>query len=65
MFHIKRRMTSEHERTREDLSAYLDNQLSQADRSRVDQHLEGCSECRAELRSLQRTVALLHALPAA
>lgn len=65
MFDFKRRTTSEHEQTREDLSAYLDGQLSQAERSRVERHLHDCTDCQAELRDLKQTVALLHALPAA
>ncbi len=47
----------------EQLSAYLDEQLALAERTRVESHLQGCAVCRGELESLHRTVALLQALP--
>lgn len=45
------------------LSAYLDNQVTAAERGRVQQHLQGCSACQAELNSLRQTISMLHALP--
>lgn len=45
------------------LSAYLDHQVSPADRAYVENHLQGCAACRSELTSLRRTVLALHALP--
>ena len=60
---IKRWTSSEHERARQDLSAYIDGRLPATSRARLEKHLQGCSECRAELASLQETVDLLHALP--
>ncbi len=45
------------------LSAFLDNQVSPAERVRVESHLRTCAACRGELESLRRTAALLHALP--
>lgn len=45
------------------LSAYLDQQATPAERAYVDAHLQQCTECRAELESLRRTVLLLRALP--
>ncbi len=45
------------------LSAYLDNQVTPAQRARVEEHLGGCASCRGELESLRRTVALLQAMP--
>ena len=34
------------------LSGYLDGELTQKDRQRVDLHLEGCTRCQARLREL-------------
>ncbi len=45
------------------LSAFLDGQVSQAERGLVEAHLSGCAVCREELESLRRTVALVQALP--
>ncbi len=45
------------------LSAFLDNQVSPAERVRVESHLRTCAACRGELESLRQTAALLHALP--
>ncbi len=43
----------------EDLGAYLDGQLGEADRARLEAHIESCAACReelAELRALQRSL---------
>ena len=48
------------------LSAYLDNQLTTAERAKVQAHLATCPVCAAELGDLQATVGLLarlHAVP--
>jgi hypothetical protein len=45
------------------LSAYLDQEVSAAERAVVQAHLEGCEACRLELESLGWTVALLQRLP--
>jgi Tol biopolymer transport system component/anti-sigma factor RsiW len=45
------------------LSAYIDGDVTLAERERVESHLQGCAACRAERDSLQSTVALLAALP--
>ena len=47
-----------------ELTAYLDGELSPSERARVDTHLPGCPDCRATLALLERSVATLHALPA-
>lgn len=39
------------------LSAYLDHELSPAERGRVEAHLSGCAECRAVLADLRAIVA--------
>src|SRR5262245_9691912 len=41
-----------HERLKEDVSAFLDGQLSPHDMERVKLHLAACSECRTELEIL-------------
>jgi hypothetical protein len=45
------------------LSAYLDGELSESERSAVDEHLRGCASCAAMLRSLKTTAALVASLP--
>ncbi len=49
--------------TIEQLSAYLDGQLSSQELSTWDTHLNMCQECQQTLAELRATVALLHALP--
>ncbi|HEY3117458.1 MAG TPA: zf-HC2 domain-containing protein, partial [Chloroflexota bacterium] len=51
--------------TTEQLSASLDGQLSENERSIVEEHLASCPECLRELDELRQTVTLLRALPAA
>ncbi len=51
------------ERQREQLSAYLDGELSAPERAALERHLPACAECRAELVELRRVRALLGALP--
>jgi anti-sigma factor RsiW len=48
----------------EQLSAYIDGELTGAERDDLEQHLTGCSECSATLRALRATVADMRALPA-
>lgn len=64
MFHwVKHRTKTEHEFCQEELSAFLDGQLTRQERLRVQKHLEQCAACRKDLASLQHTVALLRATP--
>lgn len=49
-------------RTRARLSAWLEGDLGQGERTRVRAHLDGCAGCRAELEGLERTVSRLAAL---
>ncbi|MBI2849309.1 MAG: zf-HC2 domain-containing protein [Chloroflexi bacterium] len=51
------------QRTRQWLSPYIDDRLSEDERQSVDKHLKECVACRADLLSLQRTAALLRDLP--
>jgi hypothetical protein len=53
----------EHRRVHELLSAYVDDELSRRDRSRVEQHLSQCADCRADLHSLRWTKRLLGQAP--
>ncbi|MCL6431027.1 MAG: zf-HC2 domain-containing protein [Anaerolineae bacterium] len=47
----------------ENLSALLDGQLSPQEEERVRCHLAECEECQRDLRALERTIALVRALP--
>jgi hypothetical protein len=44
-------------------SAHLDDQVTAAERARLDAHLRGCAACQAELDGLRQTVTLLRAMP--
>jgi negative regulator of sigma E activity len=54
-------VTSEH--VTELLSAYIDGELSDSERERVERHLEHCEECRDELEELRQTAELVGSLP--
>jgi anti-sigma factor RsiW len=45
------------------LSAYVDDEVSDRERRRIEAHLAHCGECRAELRALRWTVSLLRQAP--
>lgn len=45
------------------LSAYIDDQLSPAERESAARHLAACTACQHELAELRATVRLLHGLP--
>jgi anti-sigma factor RsiW len=49
---------------REQLSAYLDDELEPAERAALERHLPGCLRCQSELRELRAVRGLLRALPA-
>ena len=55
---------SDWELQRERLSAYLDGELSDAERVALEAHLPTCEQCQGELAALRQTRALLRALPA-
>lgn len=44
---------------KESLSAYIDDQLSAAERASINEHLGTCEECRRHLESLRKTVTLV------
>lgn len=48
----------------EQLSAYVDGELTGTIRDDLEQHLTGCSDCSATVRALRATLADLRALPA-
>ncbi len=54
-----------HRRFRRDLSAYLDDMLSERARRRLEAHLDSCEACRQELAELRVTVEALGSLPMA
>jgi len=45
------------------LNAYLDGELSEVERSAVDEHVRRCAACAAALHGLKGTVALVSSLP--
>ena len=47
----------------EQLSAYIDGELTGTDRDDLEQHLTGCSDCSATVRALRATLADMRALP--
>ncbi len=52
-----------HRRLRDLLSAYVDGEVAESDRRRVEAHLESCDACRTELEELRATVSLLRRMP--
>ncbi|MEO9255252.1 MAG: zf-HC2 domain-containing protein [Tepidiformaceae bacterium] len=52
-----------HSRLRDNISAYLDGELSQPERMRFEAHLRGCDECRRELAGQRELKLLLTVLP--
>ncbi len=59
----RRRFMREHEWTHAHLSGYLDDDLSRAERDRIDKHVGMCPQCRRVLRTLRRTLEKLMDLP--
>jgi anti-sigma factor RsiW len=59
----RRRFMREHEWTHAHLSAYLDDDLSRAERERVEDHVGMCPQCRRVLRTLRKTLKSLMDLP--
>lgn len=54
-------MTDRH--LEEELSAFLDGELTLEDQARVSQHLDACADCRTDLQRLEETITLLRQLP--
>lgn len=59
----KQNVTTEHQRLREQLSAYLDGELSAQEQHAVQCHLATCAECRWNLETLKLTVQWTRDLP--
>jgi anti-sigma factor RsiW len=59
----KQNGTTEHQRIEEQLSAYLDGELSAQERQAVQRHLATCADCRWNLETLKRTVQWTRELP--
>jgi anti-sigma factor RsiW len=51
-----------HQRTTESFSAYLEGDLAPAERTRVEEHLATCMQCRVSLERFRRTVGRLGTL---
>ncbi len=60
---LKRAFLSEHEWAAQQLSAYLDDELSPPDQDRVEAHLQECPTCAEKLRTLRWTVNLTAQMP--
>ena len=56
-------MSFEFEHTGELLSGYIDGELTQQDRQRVELHCEVCADCRGELRALREVRERVGAAP--
>ena len=53
-----------HQRIKDNLSAYIDGELSSRQAAQIERHIEECGECRRQLDSLRQTVHLLKQIPA-
>ena len=49
--------------TTEQLSDFIDNRITVAERSQVEDHLQCCARCQEELTNLRQVVMMIHALP--
>jgi anti-sigma factor RsiW len=52
----RRRFMREHDWTHAHLSEYLDQELSDEERERIEDHVSMCPHCRRVLRTLRRTL---------
>lgn len=59
----RRRFMREHEWTHAHLSDYVDEDLSRAERERLEEHVGMCPQCRRVLATLRRTLEGLMKLP--
>lgn len=63
MNHGNETSAAEWERQREQLSAFLDGELSEGERIALERHLQGCAACQRARAELRQVRALLRALP--
>jgi anti-sigma factor RsiW len=59
----RRRYMREHNWTHAHLSDYVDQELSDSERARLEDHVSVCPHCRRVLRTLRRTLESLMELP--
>jgi anti-sigma factor RsiW len=60
----RERFRRDHRWARGRMSDYLDGELTLARRTRMEDHLGACGECRRLLAGLRRTLDALHRFPA-
>ncbi len=60
---FRRWTKTQHEVCQEDLSAYLDGELTPRERAQVERHLDTCAQCRSDVEALRHTVDLLRMVP--
>lgn len=48
---------------RDNICAYIDNELNAEDKLSFEEHIENCSECRKELREMTRIIGLCTSIP--
>ncbi|WMJ78944.1 MULTISPECIES: DUF4349 domain-containing protein [unclassified Sedimentibacter] len=48
---------------RDNLSLYIDNELSEEEKKLMDEHLDNCPECRSELEDYRKLIQMLNELP--
>ena len=48
---------------RDNICAYIDNELNVEEKLSFEEHIEGCSECRKELREMTRIIGLCTSIP--
>ena len=60
---FKRFIKSECLSTKEQLTSYLDGELGDKERARLELHLESCRLCHEEYNSLKQTISLLQHMP--
>ena len=53
----------EHKRVEALLSTYLDGRTSDAERTLIERHLEGCADCARNMATLRATIAAVRAMP--
>ncbi len=58
----KMRFMREHRWTHSHLSAYLDSELEQGERERIEEHVGLCPDCRRVLATLRRAISSLRAI---
>ena len=55
--------TKAHRWTQEQISAYIDDDLTQPEKARLESHLAGCAQCAHDVQTLRQTVEWLRQMP--